>query len=893
MVYLGPASLQAQQPSTGSSKESGPAMAQPSNLLAQVFRQARFSLAPRSASRNLAAPAWTATPNAGNLPVQGGGTLGRLPKWVGFSSNAILGDSFISEDKFGNVGIGVDPTASMLTVGGIIHSLAGFRFPDGTLMTTAGLLSIFHDTSLSGLGTAASPLGIAPGGVNTLHLGTSAVTAAKLGTTNAPASGQVLSFNGSSLFWQTPAAGTITGVTAGTGLTGGGSSGNVTLGIANGGVNTLQLADSAVTAMKIASAQVVKKINGLSDNVYLAAGSNLTITPTGNTLTISSTGSIGGVTAGTGLTGGGSSGNVTVGIANGGVNTLQLADSAVTAMKIASAQVVKKLNVLSDKVTLASGSNLTITPSGNTLTISSTGSIGGVTAGTGLTGGGSSGNVTLGIANGGVNTLQLADSAVTSMKIASGQVVKGLNGLLDNVTLAAGSNTTITPSGNTLTVSSTGSITGVTAGTGLTGGGSTANVTVGIANGGVNTLQLADSAVTAMKIAPAQVVKSLNGLLDNVTLAAGSNITITPSGSTLTIASSSGGGLASVAHDSSLTGNGSIASPLGISKPLSLSAAVTNDAVITGINTGDSGIGVIGSGGTSGAGVSATGAPNPNILGTGGDGMRAVGGTGSSGGPAMRATGGAGDSFGGDGLIVTGGSVQTGRPGTGVNVTGGQSLAAGHRGGNGIQASGGTGPAGQGAAGEFFGRVDITGEVNVNGDFSVSAGTKAFKIDHPLDPENKYLYHASIESSEVLNVYSGNVTTDSNGDAVIKLPAWFEAINRDFRYQLTVIGQFAQAIVLNEIRDNRFTIKSSVPKVKVSWQVTGVRSDPGMLHKGFKVEEDKPKPERGTYLNPAAYGQPDEKGVEWARNPEIMKQMKQQREVERVGANRKAKEENQ
>jgi len=727
MVYLGPVSLQAQQPSTGTSKESGPVLAQPSNLLAQVFRQARFSLAPGSANRNVAAPAWKATPNAGNLPVQGSGTIGRLPKWIGFGSSALVGDSIISEDKFGNVGIGVDPTASMLTVGGIIHSMAGFRFPDGTLMTTAGLPSIFHDASLSGLGTAGSPLGIAAGGVNTLHLATSAVTAPKLGTTNAPGAGQVLSFNGSSLFWQTPALGTITGVTAGTGLTGGGSIGTVTLGIANGGVNTLQLADSAVTAMKIASAQVVKKINGLSDNVTLAEGSNLTITP----------------------------------------------------------------------------------------------------------------------------------------------------------------------SGNTLTLSSTGSITGVTAGTGLTGGGSTGNVTVGIANGGVNTLQLADSAVTSTKIASGQVLKSLNGLMDNVTLAAGSNITITPSGSMLTIASSGGGGLAAVAHDSSLTGDGSMALPLGITKPLSLSSAVANDAVITGTNTDDSGIGVIGSGGGHGAGVSATGAANPNILGTGGDGMRAVGGTGNQGGPAIRATGGDGTGFGGDGLFVTGGSVPAGRAGTGVNVTGGQSLAAGQRGGVGIQASGGSGPAGQGFAGVFFGRVEMNGDVDINGDFSVSGGVKAFKIDHPLDPENKYLYHAAIESSEVLNVYSGNVTTDSNGNAEVKFPAWFEAINRDFRYQLTVIGQFAQAIVLDELKGNRFTIKSSVPKVRVSWQVTGIRSDPGTLHNGFKVEEEKPERERGAYLNPAAYGEPDEKGVQWARNAEIMRQMKQQREVERMEASRKAKEQNQ
>ena len=157
-------------------------------------------------------------------------------------------------------------------------------------------------------------------------------------------------------------------------------------------------------------------------------------------------------------------------------------------------------------------------------------------------------------------------------------------------------------------------------------------------------------------------------------------------------------------------------------------------------------------------------------------------------------------------------------------------------------------------------------------------GTKNFKIDHPLDPENKYLYHAAIESSEVLNIYSGNVTTDNNGQAVIALPNWFEAINQDLRYQLTVIGTFAQAIVGEKVKNNRFIIKTNAANVEVSWQVTGVRSDAAMHNHPFKVEQDKPERERGHYLSPDAYNQPEEKRIEWARNPELMKQMKERRE---------------
>jgi trimeric autotransporter adhesin len=184
-----------------------------------------------------------------------------------------------------------------------------------------------------------------------------------------------------------------------------------------------------------------------------------------------------------------------------------------------------------------------------------------------------------------------------------------------------------------------------------------------------------------------------------------------------------------------------------------------------------------------------------------------------------------------------------------------------------------------GLAGDFIGDVEISENLNVT-------GTKNFKIDHPLDPENKYLLHAAIESSEVLNLYSGNIVTDAKGEAVITLPDWFEAMNRDLRYQLTVIGTFAQAIVADEVHNNRFTIKTSAPNVKVSWQVSGVRSDAEMRKHPFEAEENKPEHERGTYLTPEVFGKPEEHGVEWVRHPELMQQLKQKLEAERMRGHR-------
>lgn len=135
-----------------------------------------------------------------------------------------------------------------------------------------------------------------------------------------------------------------------------------------------------------------------------------------------------------------------------------------------------------------------------------------------------------------------------------------------------------------------------------------------------------------------------------------------------------------------------------------------------------------------------------------------------------------------------------------------------------------------------------------------SATTKAFKIDHPLDPENKYLYHSCIESNDMMNIYNGNVTTSATGDATISLPSYFSALNKDFKYQLTCIGTFAQAIVAEEVSGNTFKIKTDKPNVRVSWQVTGVRQDAAANYYRIQNEVEKPANEKGFYLVPEAYG---------------------------------------
>jgi len=163
-----------------------------------------------------------------------------------------------------------------------------------------------------------------------------------------------------------------------------------------------------------------------------------------------------------------------------------------------------------------------------------------------------------------------------------------------------------------------------------------------------------------------------------------------------------------------------------------------------------------------------------------------------------------------------------------------------------------------------IGITSPTAKLHVGGNFTAT-GVKAFTIDHPLDPENKILRHFAIESNEVINTYSGNAKTDNSGKVTVKLPDYFESINKDFRYQLTVIGAFAQAIISKKVSNNQFEISTSTPNVEVSWQVIGTRNDLYMQKiNTMKSEELKTNEMKGRYIEPKAYGLPESRGVNYS-----------------------------
>ncbi|HEY3412732.1 MAG TPA: hypothetical protein VGM51_06710 [Armatimonadota bacterium] len=228
----------------------------------------------------------------------------------------------------------------------------------------------------------------------------------------------------------------------------------------------------------------------------------------------------------------------------------------------------------------------------------------------------------------------------------------------------------------------------------------------------------------------------------------------------------------------------------------------------------------------------------------------------TSGIPGNSAVGVSGVSVNGDGVY---GFSTNGPAVAGVSGQGG---SFGFLGGYLVAPSGsktGVGVAGQGVNGGLAGRFE--GEVQING--TLNALTKNFRIDHPLDPANKYLYHTSVESPDMKNLYDGIAVLDAGGQADVHLPGYFEALNMDFRYQLTAIGAPAPNLfIASRVQGNTFRIAGGIPGMEVSWQVTGIRKDAWAQGHRTVPEVDKPAGDRGRYLTPEAYGRPTSAAID-------------------------------
>ncbi len=461
-----------------------------------------------------------------------------------------------------------------------------------------------------------------------------------------------------------------------------------------------------------------------------------------------------------------------------------------------------------------------------------------------------------------IYSLNVPDGSITSTKIADDEVVKSVNGLKDNVNLVAGSNVTITPSGNNLTISSTGG------GGGTIGGSGSANYlplfTSSTILGNSNIYQTANGNIGIGTINPQQKLH-INGLAQ-FDLPTGQINLSTPGNNPGIISFAQNGNRRDLIFNN-----------FGIQLFTGSSPAAPSSGISI-FDNGNVGIGaaflpsyplhVVTNRGTAGYFTSDTLSGSAKVivgeyLGAGQ--YDAIGVYGKSVPADYYGYGGyfQGGFVGVRGVVQpTGTSYYSGVQG--IITQGG----AGHNNGVYGEATGGTGTNvgiyGIGTGGTTAWAGYFQGNVNVTG--TISKGGGSFKIDHPLDPTNKNLYHSFVESPDMMNIYNGNVITDGSGYATITMPDWFQALNQDFRYQLTVIGEFAQAIVSQKIQNNQFIIRTDKPNIEVSWQVTGIRHDKFAEKNRIPVEENKRPEDIGKYLHPDAYGVSETMGVDYENN---------------------------
>jgi len=343
-----------------------------------------------------------------------------------------------------------------------------------------------------------------------------------------------------------------------------------------------------------------------------------------------------------------------------------------------------------------------------------------------------------------------------------------------------------------------------------------------IQSGAVTTAKLVDNSVTAAKIPTGQVVKSIDGLHDDLVLTASGAAAISlTSGGTINL-------------DVPFDGNGNAAS-VSHSNHNHVGQFWDSPDQIT--------LGLTNSGNTNPALYVQSSATNYNVPALN---LVLTSPTGQSAGIFAETK-----SNNVSSVAIVG---QASNPGTGAlnGAVGVMGVA------NANYTFGVIGAATPGKTGNYAGYFG--GNVIVNGNLVKASGS--FKIDHPLDPANKYLSHSFVESPDMMNIYNGNVVLDGSGEATITMPEWFEALNKDFRYQLTAIGRPSPNLyIAKEISGNKFRIAGGSSGAKISWTVTGIRHDAYANAHRIRVEEVKQGAERGKYMAPEVFGKTAQQGI--------------------------------
>lgn len=614
------------------------------------------------------------------------------------------------------------------------------------------------------------------------------------------------------------------------------------------------LKDGAIAAGKIGSGQVVKSINGLHDEVTLTAGSNVNLSAAGSTITISATpggggGDITGVAAGEGLTGGGGSGDVTLALADRGIGPAKFAASN----------------------SPGSGQVLGYDASGLRWV---NGGIVSVVAGDGLEGGGMTGEVTLRIPDEGIGGSMIKNEQLTKSKLATANVavpgqVLGWNGSALEWTSTSGG-LSLPWSGSGAANQSDPPLFAIT---NTTGDGATTRVTF---SSGTVDVGLEEQGMVVHTTGHAAGIEAYSqnnvGIYGVSTLQTaihgfghvGYGVGASSNGNHGIFGKSTKDGKAGIYGEAETDGTAGV---MGSNTKYSNSCTL-GTKLYGAVATSDNGVALYGRQGASSfaapveAGVAGDGQDfgviGRSVLGYGVYGISKTqqGVFGKS--DNVMYPGVQGESSSGTIHGYLGGKYGAlGDNGSWYGVLGHQSggvYAVSITGGNNVVLANAT------RAGDFTGNVRITGNLTVSG--SITGGSKSFFIDHPLEPENKYLEHVSVESPEMTTMYSGTIQLDRDGQAVVELPAYFDALNGDIRYQLTCIGGWANVYIAEKVTNNRFRIAGGTPGLEVSWMVIGVRNDAWARKHRIVPEQEKATTDRGKYLHPEAFDLPRSRGID-------------------------------
>jgi hypothetical protein len=184
----------------------------------------------------------------------------------------------------------------------------------------------------------------------------------------------------------------------------------------------------------------------------------------------------------------------------------------------------------------------------------------------------------------------------------------------------------------------------------------------------------------------------------------------------------------------------------------------------------------------------------------------------------------------------------------------------------------GTSPTGGGGAGVYgSGWAGLYGIGGTYGLYCVGAAyvsgylTKAgggFTIDHPVDPENKFLVHGFVEAPVMTNVYRGKVTLDANGTAEITLPGYYDATNENGDVTCSPVGQAMPGLFPSEVVNGKFTLVGGVAGGKVNWTLLADRADKWAKENQPGTEVSKKEHEKGKFMHPHLFGHDDTRSLQ-------------------------------